>query len=85
MKKITKLKASLIDFISSIPEKEWERIELNQKIKGMKKYGRDLENAKPPKKSWVEEAMEEIIDASQYLEKAKQQEKNFNKFKILNK
>ena len=60
-------KLKLIFFIFSISKKEFKKISLSQKLKGIKKYGIPIENRSLYYADWRIEALEEIVDCYEYL------------------
>jgi hypothetical protein len=61
-------KLKLILKILFLKKETYNRVYLNQRIKGIKKYGKPLEKCNLQDYNWEEMIQEEIIDAFQYLE-----------------
>lgn len=61
-------KLKLILKIIFLDKKDYERVYLHQRVKGIQKYGKPLEECKLRDYNWELMLLEEIIDAFQYQE-----------------
>jgi len=69
-------KQKLIEFINSITEEDFNKISLKQRIKGISKYGKYLEDCDTKDYNWQTMALEEIVDCSGYLDMLEKHKKN---------
>ena len=64
-------KLKLILFILAINKEYFNKVSLNQRIKGIKKYGKPIENCKIKDYNWKKMATEEIVDCWEYIKMIK--------------
>ena len=69
-------KQKLIEFINSITEEDFNKISLKQRIKGISKYGKYVEDCYTKDYNWQTMALEEIVDCSGYLDMLEKHKKN---------
>ena len=62
-------KLKLILFILKINKTDYLDVHLTQRQKGLKKYGRTLQNCPCDRHDWSRMVLEEVVDAFEYLDK----------------
>jgi hypothetical protein len=69
-------KLKLILFIIFIKKDKFNNIFLSQRIKGIQKYGKPIENCKLTDYNWEIMAIEELVDCYEYLKMLDKFKKN---------